>query len=68
MKKYWNLSDDEVIASGDQDNDIELLKNAGIGISVGNSSPELLKVAQYHCKDVNSNELVKYIEEFILCE
>ena len=68
LKKYWNLSDDEVIASGDQDNDIELLKNAGIGISVGNSSPELLKVAQYHCKDVNSNELVKYIEEFILCE
>ena len=68
LKKYWNLSDDEILASGDQDNDIELLKNAGIGISVGNSSPELLKVAQYHCKDVNSDELVKYIEDFILCE
>ena len=68
LKKYWNLNDDEVLASGDQDNDVDLLKNAGIKISVGNNSKELLKVAQYHCKSVNSNELVKYIEEFILCE
>ncbi len=68
LKEYWNLKDEEVLASGDQDNDVELLKNAGIKISVGNKSEELLKVAQYHCKSVNSNELVKYIEEFILCE
>ncbi len=68
LKKYWNLSNDEVLASGDQDNDIELLKNAGIKICVGNDSQELSKIAQYHCKSVNSNELVKYIEEFILCE
>ncbi len=68
LKKYWNLNDDEVLASGDQDNDVDLLKNAGIKISVGNNSKELLKIAQYHCKSVNSNELVKYIEEFILCE
>lgn len=66
LKKYWNLSDDEVLASGDQDNDIDLLKNAGIRISVGNNSLELQKVAQYHCKSVDSNELVKYIEEFVL--
>ena len=30
MKKYWDLSDDEVLASGDQDNDIELLKEVGV--------------------------------------
>jgi len=68
LKKYWNLKDEEILASGDQDNDVDMLKNAGIRICVGNSSKELLKTAQYHCKDVNSNELVEYIKEFVLCE
>jgi len=68
LKKYWNIKDEEVIASGDQDNDIELLKNAGIKICVGKNSKELEKIANYHCKDVNSNELVNLIERLVLCE
>ena len=68
LKKYWNLEDDEVIASGDQDNDIDMVKNAGIKICVGNNSEELKKIADYYCKSVNSNELVDYLKRFILCE
>ena len=66
LKKYWNLSNDEVAASGDQDNDIDMLKQAGIKISVGQNSKELLNVANYHCKSVDSNELVELIERFAL--
>ncbi len=68
LKKYWNLSKDEVIASGDQDNDVDMLEEAGIRISVGNSSEQIKKVAQYNCRDVNSNELVELIERMVLCE
>ena len=68
LKRYWNLENEEVIASGDQDNDIELLKNAGLKVCVGNNSKELKEIAQYHCKDVNSNELVDLIERLVLCE
>ena len=66
LKEYWNLSDDEVIASGDQDNDIDMLLHAGIRVCVGNNSEKLKNVAQYHCKSVNSDELVDIIERLML--
>lgn len=65
LKKYWNLETSEVLASGDQDNDIELLKNAGIKVCVGNHSQKLNDIADYRCKNVDSNELVNLIERFI---
>lgn len=67
LKKYYNLKTQEVLASGDQDNDIDMLENAGIKISVGNNSPKLLSCADYKCKSVNSDELPDLIERFILC-
>ena len=68
LKEYWGLSDDEVFASGDQDNDIDMIKNAGIGVCVGDNSKELKKVADYYCKSVNSNELTELVKRLILCE
>ena len=68
LKSYLNLNDNEVLASGDQDNDIELLEHAGIKVCVGSSSEKLKNIAQYHCTSVNSNELVKLIERLVLCE
>lgn len=65
LKQYWNLKNDEIIASGDQDNDIDMLKNAGIKIAVGNNSEQLQQIADYKAKDVNSNELVKIIERLV---
>ena len=63
LKKYWNLDDDEVLASGDQD--IELLKHAGIRVCVGNNSKKLAQIAQYRAKDVNSDELVEIVKRFV---
>ncbi len=68
LKKYYNLNTDETLATGDQDNDIDMLKNAGVKISVGTNSSELLKIADYNCKSVRSDELCELIERFILCE
>lgn len=68
LKEYWNLSDDEVLASGDQDNDIDLLAKAGVRVCVGSNSEKMRQIAQYHCKDVNSDELPDLIERLILCE
>lgn len=68
LKEYWDLSDDEVIASGDQDNDVDMILEAGVGVCVGRNSKELYSVSKYHCKDVNSDELVNVIERLVLCE
>ena len=68
LKEYWNLSDNEVIASGDQDNDIELLQHAGLKACVGSNSQKLKEIAQHHCSSVDSDELVDLIERLVLCE
>lgn len=65
LKKYWNLKDGDILASGDQDNDIEMLKQAYYRVCVGNNSKELSKIANYHCKSVNSDELVNIVEGLI---
>lgn len=67
LKEYWNLADDEVLASGDQDNDVELLKNAGVRVCVGSNSEKIKEVAQYHCSSVDSDELPELIERLVLC-
>jgi len=65
LKSYWNISQDEVLASGDQDNDIEMLKRAGYRVCVGNNSAKIKEIANYHCKSVDSDELVDLIESLI---
>ena len=68
LSKMWNIKKDEIMACGDQDNDIELLKHAGIRACVGSNSKKLKEIAQYHCSSVNSDELVDLIERLVLCE
>ncbi len=65
LKEYWNLKDDEVLASGDQDNDVDMLKRAGIKVSVGSNSQKILEIADFKCKNVESNELVDLVRKFI---
>jgi len=45
LHQHFNLSSIEAIAFGDNYNDVEMLKNIGYGVAVGNARPETLKVA-----------------------
>ncbi len=65
LKDFWNIKKEEILASGDQDNDIELLKNAGVKVCVGKNSKKLYELADYNCKDVNSDELVEVIKKYL---
>jgi len=47
-KKGWSL--DRIIAIGDSENDIEMIKGAGLGIAVGNSYEDLKMQADYVTK------------------
>ena len=46
LKSHFHLSLGEAIAFGDNYNDYEMLKAAGMGIAVGNAKPEILKIAK----------------------
>lgn len=68
LMNMWSLSPDEVLASGDQDNDIELLRAAGIKVAMKNASKGLKSVANYIAPDVHEDGWAEAIERFVLCE
>ncbi|MCX7727316.1 MAG: Cof-type HAD-IIB family hydrolase [Chitinispirillaceae bacterium] len=57
---YYNVPLEEVVAFGDSDNDIPMLKIAGTGIAVKNSTPALIEVAHRVSPFTNDEEAVSY--------
>ena len=47
LENYLNITKDEVMAIGDNLNDIEMIQNSGIGIAVANAYDEVKEVADY---------------------
>ncbi len=57
-----NISKEEIIAIGDNINDKEMIENAGLGVAMGQSMPEIKQIADYVTED-NENEGVKKVLE-----
>lgn len=50
LSQYLNITSDKILAIGDNVNDIEMIKNSGIGIAVSDAYDELKEVADYITK------------------
>lgn len=59
------IKKEEILAIGDNINDIEMLKNAGMGIAMGNSSPQVKKVSDEIVADNDSNGVAEAINKHI---
>ena len=55
----------EIISFGDDYNDIEMVKNCGIGIAMENGIDEIKNAAKYVCGNNNEDGVGKWIEENI---
>ena len=66
LANHWGIQKEEIMASGDQDNDYEMLKEAGIKIAMGNASEKLKKIADVVCKNVEQDGICEIVERFIL--
>lgn len=66
LADYYGFSKDEIMASGDQDNDYEMLKAAGVGVAMGNASSKLKEIADYVCPAIDEDGLVCAIERYLL--
>lgn len=62
----WGIKPDEVLTIGDQNNDIDLVKCGGIGVAMGNGTPELKECADFITDTVDNDGFVKAVEKFIL--
>ena len=66
LANMLNIKQEEVIAIGDQQNDYEMIKLAGLGIAMGNAIDELKEIANYITDTNDNNGVEKVINKFIL--
>lgn len=61
-----NIKKEEVMAIGDNNNDIVMIKNAGLGVAMGHSNEQVKKVADYITVNNNEDGVAKAIERYVL--
>ncbi len=66
ISEYLNISPLEMIAIGDNENDISMFKFAGLSIAMENGEDCAKEIAQYVTASNNEDGVAKAIEKFIL--
>lgn len=61
-----NLMPEEVMTVGDQQNDVEMLQYAGIGVAMGNATPKVQAFANWVAPSVREDGVAAAIQKFIL--
>lgn len=64
--QYFNIKIEETMAIGDELNDVEMLKEAGLGIAMENSGNMLKSIADYTTKSNDENGVAFALNKFIL--
>ncbi len=63
---HYGVSNDKVIAMGDQMNDVDMIMKAGFGIAMGNAHDKIKGVAKYITVSNDEDGVAKALEKFVL--
>lgn len=66
LAKQYGISPDEIMAIGDSDNDIDMIKYAGLGVAMGNAFDSVKAVADYITLPCEDDGFAAAVEKFIL--
>lgn len=66
LARHLGIPREEVMAIGDYDNDVDMVKWAGWGVAMGNASPRLLAVADEVVPSLQEDGAAVAIERYIL--
>lgn len=66
LLKYYKINLENTIAFGDDYNDLEMIKNCGIGVAVENGIDEIKNNAKYICGKNEKDGIAKWIKENIM--
>lgn len=66
LSQYYNIDRDEIICMGDAENDISMIKYAGLGIAMGNGTEEVKKAAKFTTLSNDDDGVAYAIEKFVL--
>ena len=64
LMKKWGIEKEETMAFGDALNDLSMLREAGIGVAMGNSEPALKEAADYVAGDIDADGLYLALVHF----
>ena len=64
MSEYYRIPIENIIAIGDNINDIPMIKEAGLGVAVGNAVPELKQVADLVTVRNTENAIARIIADY----
>lgn len=62
---YYSISKEHIIAFGDEDNDLEMIEYAGIGVAMENAIPELKKIANTVTLSNEDDGIACFLEEYL---
>jgi len=66
LAESWGILSEEILAVGNDENDIPMLEMAGVGVAVANATPEVLKIADWVAPDVHQGGAADAIRRFAL--
>lgn len=64
LLKHFGLTMENVVAFGDSDNDVEMLKEAGVGICMANGSENAKKSSDYVCDDIYHDGIYNALKKY----
>jgi hypothetical protein len=65
IASYYNIPQERIIAFGDEDNDLEMLQYAGLGVAMGNAIPEVKAAANYVTKTNEEDGVALFLQEVL---
>ncbi|MBR6163936.1 HAD family phosphatase [bacterium] len=65
LAQKWGFDLSEVLAIGDQNNDIDMVKVSGVGVAMGNGTPEIKKEADYITETVENFGFIEAMNKFV---
>ena len=66
LADYYGIDSKQVICIGDSENDLSMIKYAGLGIAMGNADENVKEAAEYITDNNNCDGVAKAIEKFVL--
>ncbi|CQR47000.1 Sugar phosphatase YidA [Paraliobacillus sp. PM-2] len=65
ISHYYHIPQENIIAFGDEDNDLEMIEYAGIGVAMGNAIDELKQIANYVTDNNEQDGIGLFLEKYL---
>ena len=66
LAQEWGILPAEIMAIGDQGNDLSMIQHAGIGVAMGNAPDDVKQHANYVAPPIGEDGVADAIERFVL--